>query len=191
MKRRYEQGSSGYTKSSTLISSPHCHVTGWGASTRTRGVGPLRLLRGLLWGSGGTALGPGLWSPPLPWQCGCVGTRIKNVGPVLQLWKGADLPHASDLPCSFIWGFLPWAQCHILRKPLLFLLLPVLLSPALLALLPAPPSARTAVHEGKGLSEIKPGLRDLSQAPPLACGKKREWREFSWSLKLPYRNPRG
>lgn len=85
------------------------------------------------------------------WQCGCVGTCIKNVGPVLQLWNGANLPHASGLPCSFIWGFLPWAQCHILRKPLLFLLLPVLLSPALLALLPAPPSARTAVHEGKGL----------------------------------------
>lgn len=37
----------------------HWHVRGRGASTQTRGAGPPRLLRGLLWGSGGAALGPG------------------------------------------------------------------------------------------------------------------------------------
>lgn len=36
---------------------------------------------------------------------------IRNVGPVPQLWKGANLPHSSGLSCSFIWGFLPWAWC--------------------------------------------------------------------------------
>lgn len=36
---------------------------------------------------------------------------IENVGPVPQLWKGANLPHPSGLSCSFIWGFLPWAWC--------------------------------------------------------------------------------
>lgn len=158
------------------------HSDSWGGATEAA--------EGVAVGQWGCRAWSGLRCPLLPWQCGCVGTCIKNVGPVLQLWKGAHLPHASGLPRSFIWGFLPWAQCHVLRKPLLFLLLPVLLSPALLALLPAPPSARTAVHEGKGLSEIKPGCRDLSQAPPLACGKKREWRAFSWSPKLPYINPR-
>lgn len=94
------------------------HSDSWGGATEAA--------EGVAVGQWGCRAWSGLWCPLLPWQCGCVGTCIKNVGPVLQLWKGAHLPHASGLPRSFIWGFLPWAQCHIQRKPLLFLLLPVI-----------------------------------------------------------------
>lgn len=73
---------------------------------------------------------------------------IKSVGPVPQLQKGATLADTSGLSCSFIWGFPPWAWCPALRKPLLSSLLPVVLSPALLALPSAPPSAGMATHEG-------------------------------------------
>lgn len=144
----------------------------------------MRLLRGLLWacakgpwGVPRLVLGSGLLS--FFGSVDVLALCIKNVGPVLQLWKKANLPHSSGLSCSFIWGLPPWAWCPDPKEAPAFLATACAPLSCLLALLSAPPSAGTAAHEGTGLPEIKGGLRDLSQTPPLACGDRKDWRKLS------------
>lgn len=76
---------------------------------------------------------------------------MENSGPVPSSGQGPAFPILVAIPAPSSGAFLLWLDVQILRKPLLSLLLPVLLSPALLALLSAPPSARMAAQEGKGL----------------------------------------
>lgn len=143
--------------------------------------------RGSLWacaeGQWGTALGLRSFLGSLDVSALC----IRDAGPVSQLWEGASLPPASGLFCSFIGGFLPGAWGPEPQEAPACLPPATALPAALLALLSAPPSAGKACTRARA-SEIKLGLH-LPRVPGLACGGRRGWRELSWSLKLPYRNP--
>lgn len=171
--KRCEQGSSGYTRPPgprTHLSLPR-HSMGEGASAQARGVGSLRLLVGRLGacaqGSGGAVLGPGFPSPQLPWQRGCVGGTLhqerRTCPPALERGR----PPPSRWPSLLL--HLGLSSLGLVPRPsgspcFSCYLLPVLLSPALLALLSAPPSAGMAVHGGRG-------LRHLSDASACLWGK--------------------
>lgn len=87
------------------------------------------------------------------WMCRHSASRTLGLSP--SSGKGPAFPTPVAFPAPSSGAFLLGPGVQILRKPLLSLLLPVRLSPALLALLSAPPSARMAVHEGMGLGNQK------------------------------------
>lgn len=119
----------------------------------------------------------------------CQPFASRNLGLSPSSGKGPAFPILVAFPAPSSGAFLLGHGVQILRKPLLSLLLPMLCSSALLALLSAPPSARMAVHEGKGLGNPA-GLGNPPHTPWLACGQRKEQRTFSWNLTLPCRNPR-
>lgn len=119
-------------------------------------MGPLELPRGLPLASAKRQWGCCAWSwAPVSsvslaaWMCQNFASRAMGLSP--SSGRGPAFPILVAIPAPSSGAFLLRLGVQILRKPLLSLLLRVLLSPALLALPLAPPSARMAVHEGKGL----------------------------------------
>lgn len=152
-------------------------------------------MRGLLWACAEGQWGCHAWSRA-PVSSASLALRMclhfasRRLGLSPSSGKEPAFPKLVAFPAPSSGAFFLGPGVQILRKPLLFLLLPMLLFPALLALLSAPPSARTAMHEGKGLSGSQWDLRDFPQPPWLACEERRELKELSWSLELLYRNRR-
>lgn len=127
-------------------------------------MGVTGLLRGSLWACAGGQRGCRAWSQApvssaslAAWMCWHFASRSLGLSPSSGERPTFPMLGAFSAPSSGAFFLGPGVQG--LRKPLLVLLLPVLLSPALLALLSAPPSAGSACVKARaseigGASEI-------------------------------------
>lgn len=129
----------------------NCHLMG--------GVRPLRLMWwghqdgwgycwGLCRGTWGAELGPGLWIPYRPWQCGHVAFCIKTVGSTsAQQRSPSPFLTASPAPLPGAVFLGPASIPSVsLRRPCFSCYCLLLSCPS--SLLSAPPSARMAAREG-------------------------------------------